>query len=248
MCWGTSALKPGRVGVPVGMGVQVADPRALPQAAEQLPGAVPRHRRAAGRPRQGDERVIAVQHAVLELHVIGVEVEHDVPDRHGPLLHPLDPCLVGVVVAGNHAHFGAAHAQVLVPQPQRLADPQPRLVQQAHQEPVPGPRARRHRQGSLLRRQGLRDLAPRGDPQRAEGIPRRPPDMREHRDVRAGRPGADQLTEHEHARRPGRRRAPEPVEKMRNLLQGYRPPVQPGLPGPGEEVPQVVRVRLDRVR
>jgi hypothetical protein len=218
-------------GVPVDVGVQVADPGALPQPAEQLAGAVPRHRRAPGLARQGDEHVVAVQHPVLKLHVVGVEVEHDIPDRDGPLLHPLNPRLVGVVLAGNDADLGAAQAQVLVPQPQRLADPQPGLVQQAHQEPVPGPRARRRH------------------PRVAAGVePVEPGQRSPLAHQRAVLQPLRTARQREHARRPGRRRAPQPVKEVRDLLQGHRPPVQPGLPRPGEEVPEVVRVRLDGVR
>ena len=182
---GARAQQPGGVGVPAPVRVEV-DPGPSAQPPDQVIDRGVGQRLAALPAPEVDEHVVAVQLAVLAVQVVGVEPDQPGADRDRPRLHRLGPGAV-VVDPRHHRDRALGRGPVLVPQPQRLPDPHPRVVQHREQQPVPQPVARvqdrLHLRGGQDPRVLARHLQPDHPPRCRLGLadvvqerpPRRPP-------------------------------------------------------------------------
>jgi hypothetical protein len=99
---------------------------------------------------QVHEDVVGIDVAELGVHVGAVETHQRRRDRHRHARAGLGPSAVDVVVARDDRHLTTVGDEVGVAQPERLADPHPRLGQQREQEPITQPHASREDRGDLL--------------------------------------------------------------------------------------------------
>ena len=144
-------------GVGVAQHVQrEVDPGARSDPSHQLVHRRVGHRRADAPRPQVDEHVVGVQLAILGVHVVGVAAHQPCGHRDRRRRTQLGSRPVGVGRSRHDVHLLGPADEVGVAQPERLADPHPRLGQQRQQEPITGPLWRGQHGDHLLGAQGPR--------------------------------------------------------------------------------------------
>jgi len=130
----------GRSGMPQHVRAEL-DPGPGPQPRHELGDRVVPHGSPDRCREQVDEDVVAVQVAVLGVHVLAVQAHQRRRNRQRGNRSGLGPGAVGVVLTRHDPQLATTRNEVAVAQPERLTHPDPGLCQQREQEPVPQPRA-----------------------------------------------------------------------------------------------------------